>query len=88
MNFNMNKTGGVMKISGCLDIDAASALREALLDCEPETQVDLSEVESCDTSALQLLLASRLSLVALSSAMAETAASIGLTISGDNVYTA
>jgi len=80
MNFNMNKTGGVMKISGTLDIDAAPALREALLDCESEIHVNLSEVESCDTAALQVLLASRLNLREPSASIAETAASLGLTI--------
>jgi anti-anti-sigma regulatory factor len=84
----MNKTGGVMKISGVLDIDAVSALREALLDCNSEIKVDLSEIESCDTSALQLLLASRLSLVELSAAVTETAASLGLTVPSDYAHAA
>lgn len=67
MNLSNDSISGELKISGTLDIDAANALREALLDCflhQPEVaahslQVDLSGVDTCDAAALQVLLAAR-----------------------------
>ena len=52
------EASGILKISGTLDINVADELRTALLDfiCTASRPVvDLSEVEECDTAALQVL---------------------------------
>ncbi len=91
MNLSKDHTG-VLKISGTLDIDTANALREALLDCllrQPEVAADLSQVDECDTAALQVFLAVRrdaeaagktFRAIAASSAVTGTAEALGLSI--------
>jgi anti-anti-sigma factor len=85
MTLNQDNASGLLKILGTLDIDAASALRQMLLDAmsrQPAIAVDLSEVEACDTAALQVLLAGRkeraLRITGASAAVIETAAALGL----------
>jgi anti-anti-sigma factor len=87
----MDKITGLLTIAGTLDIDAASSLREALLECLAhemgEVSADLSEVDGCDAAALQVLLAGRkdaaaigkvFRVIAPSNAVAQTAAALGL----------
>jgi len=53
---------GVLRFTGALDIREADALREALsesLKQFPSLEIDLSGVESCDATALQLLIAAQ-----------------------------
>jgi anti-anti-sigma factor len=90
MTLSNDKTTGVLKISGRLDIDGASSLREALLDCflqQPEVTTDLSEIDGCDTAALQVLLAAgqdaaaagkAFRVIAVSPVVTDTAAALGL----------
>jgi anti-anti-sigma factor len=85
---------GVLKISGTLDMDSADALREALLDCflhQHEVAANLSEVEGCDTAALQVLLAAssnaaslgkRFHVTAASACLSDMAAALGFAIDG------
>ncbi len=57
MQIIKDEASRVLKISGELEICGAEELRKVLLDlvCEElSPAVDLSEVESCDTTALQL----------------------------------
>jgi anti-anti-sigma factor len=87
-----DKTTGLLRISGTLDIDGADSLREALLDClqhQPEIAADLSAVDGCDAAALQVLLAGRgdavaagklFRIVAPSDAVTQTAAALGLSL--------
>ena len=81
----LNEDNGVHKILGTLDIDTASALRQALLDCmihKPAIEVNLSGIEACDTAALQVLVAGRsngsLQITGSSPAVTEIAAALGL----------
>ncbi len=92
MTLTSDKLSGVLKISGTLDIDAANPLREALLESflrQAELVADLSEVDNCDSSALQVLLASKrhaastgktFRIIAPSSAVTEMMAALGLSI--------
>ena len=53
---------GVLKLSGPLEISDAVELQQALrelLDTAAKPVVDLSEVDACDTAALQLLCSAR-----------------------------
>ena len=62
MTLNNDDATGVLKIAGTLDIEGANSLREALLDCflhQSEVTLNLSEVDICDTAALQVLLAAQ-----------------------------
>jgi len=55
---------GRLRIAGTLDAYGAAALRDALAQVvgdAPELNIDLSAVESCDFSAIQLLCAARAS---------------------------
>ena len=62
MSFNTQETNEILKISGVLDISGADVLRDALasyLERCSVAKVDLSEVESCDPTALQLFYSAR-----------------------------
>lgn len=53
---------GALKLSGALDIYGADVLRETLrtrLGALGEIVIDLSQIESCDTTGIQLLLSAR-----------------------------
>jgi len=75
-----------------LDMEAASSIRDVLLDAfsrQPQVTLDLSAVESCDTAALQVLLAAQKSaesmgkpfrIAPLSRAVLETAEALGFSI--------
>lgn len=81
--------GGALRLSGALDIYAAGALREILLqqiESTPAVELDLSAVDACDVIALQLLCAARksavgagkrFSVVSPSSAVAEAGVVLG-----------
>lgn len=59
---HQNQIDGVLKIEGSVDLEAASALRDALaaaLAANASVAIDLSGVDACDTSAIQLLCAAR-----------------------------
>lgn len=96
MTLATNDRTGVLKISGTLDIDEADALREALLTAfrlQAEIALDLSEVDACDTAALQVLLAGQRNaasagktfrMVAVSDSVTGTAAALGLSIEASN----
>ena len=87
---NPNDAGAPLKITGEQTIRTADELHETLaqyLDRDLDVVVDLSEVNECDTAALQLIYALRQSAVqrrqrfqikAVSPAIAETAAALGL----------
>jgi anti-anti-sigma regulatory factor len=90
MHINQDQFGSVLKISGSLEIGAIDILHRALVDClnrESAPEVDLSEVDACDASALQLLCAARKSamqsdkpfrVVALSDGAMAAGAALGL----------
>jgi anti-anti-sigma factor len=94
MTLSKDSITGILRISGALDIDAATSLREALLDCflhQPEVTVDLTAVDVCDTAALQVLLAGQrdgeslgktFCITAASNSVTETAAALGFSIGG------
>jgi anti-anti-sigma factor len=85
-----DESGSVLKIQGTLDISIAEEFRKALCDFlggAPSPTLDLSGVDACDTAALQLLYAARitaersgkpLQFVGWSGAVANTAAALGL----------
>jgi anti-anti-sigma factor len=85
---------GVLKVSGTLDIETANSLREALLDSlllQREVTADLTAVDACDASGLQVLLAGQrdaaslgklLRLHGASQAVLETAAALGFSLEG------
>jgi anti-anti-sigma factor len=88
MTLDQNQDTGVLTISGTLDIDAANSLRESLLDGlrrRPEITADLTQVDSCDAAAVQVLLAAgkTLRIVAASDAVRETAAALGVRLAKD-----
>ena len=80
---------------GHLSIDSVEELREALLHSvqQPSIVLNLSEVESIDTAALQVLLAAQKGLLAsgkpfrldVSSAIAEMAAALGFSFSNSTL---
>lgn len=84
------KPDGTLGISGTLDIYAADELRSQLiqsLDSSKGLSIDLSGVDGCDVTAIQLLCAARKSateaskpfqVTATSSAFDETRSSLGL----------
>ncbi len=88
---------GVIKITGVLHIAEAEAARDALVDLAAKQRclaLDLSAVEACDPSAIQLFCSLRNSgaqsnkavvIVAWSTALADAASSLGLSI-GDLVF--
>jgi len=92
MNLTLEKDAGVLKLSGVLDIDSADSLRDSLIGVPSDlklSRIDLSAVEYCDVAALQVLVAFRkhsesqglpLSWEPLSSAVADLAESIGLSL--------
>ena len=60
MTFEVQQIDKTLKILGTLDISGADAFRETLArQLEYCSGVDLSEVESCDATALQLLYSAR-----------------------------
>lgn len=83
---------GLIKIGGALDIGEVGVLRDALIRLGAEQRplvLDLSAVESCDTAAVQLLYSlfqagaqsnQTVSIVAFSTAVIDTASSVGLAI--------
>jgi anti-anti-sigma factor len=87
-----DETTGALKLGGALEIGAADLLRDCLRDYfqrQPKYLLDLSEVNSCDAAALQLLLAARQTaarsgrsfrLSGISTAVGETAAALGVSI--------
>ena len=92
MQLTQTQDGDVLKIAGTLDISVADSLREALTNSFHRygvIRVDLSDVETCDTAALQLLYSARQSaardqaifqITALSPAIAKTIAALGLQV--------
>ena len=83
---------GLVKISGALGIGASEELRDALfqlLTDQPFLTLDLSEIDSCDTSAIQLLCSLRNSgerlnkpvrILSPSAAVIEISAGLGLSL--------
>jgi anti-anti-sigma factor len=90
MRITRDETGNALKISGTADMSAAEALRSALaasFEQDGSLDVDLSEVDECDSSAVQLLCAAHrsaersgksLRILAMSRAIAETGSALGL----------
>lgn len=82
----------LLRISGALDLSEAGALHQALSDYlanQSRATLDLSQVEACDVSALQLLCAAHkqalqsnqhFRLVAVSDVVQSTAAALGLSL--------
>ncbi len=87
-----NEKSGLLTICGRVDISTADELRDGLRAHEakhPEWMLDLSEVESCDVTALQLLWSARRSatearkpfrITGCSPAIVEAASALGLCI--------
>jgi anti-anti-sigma factor len=85
MHINQDEFGSVLKISGSLDIGAIDILHQALVDClnrESAPEVDLSEVDACDASALQLLCAAQKSATRSNQPFRVVALSAGVTAAG------
>ena len=94
MRVAKDDSGRVLKIAGALDIGEAEELHRVLRDflCgESSAVVDLSEVEACDTAALQLLCSARktaarasrpLQFSGISAAVRNTASELGLSLAG------
>ncbi len=84
--------GTVLKLRGTLDIGVADELHKALRDFlrgPPNLILDLSAIDGCDTSALQLLCSARhtaerfakhLEFAGLSAAVSEASMALGLSI--------
>ena len=83
-NFDCTPVDGLLKISGELTIAEATDFHRSLVEhLRPELIVDLSGVTACDTTGLQLIFALQQSgaeLSAISPAIKETAAALGLEI--------
>jgi len=85
-------SGRVLKIAGTLDIGVADELQKALREFvsgDSEPIVDLSEVDECDTAALQLLCSARKTangsgrhceLAGLSASIQNASAALGLSL--------
>ncbi len=92
MQITRDKSGRVVKISGTLDIGAASELKDALselLAVDGAVALDISDVDGCDITGFQLFHAARKSveisgrsweLVGLPDAVRTGGASIGLSM--------
>jgi anti-anti-sigma factor len=94
MEITKDESGGRhrLKLAGRLDIQGSEELRDALRDLAKgglNSIVDVSEVEACDTTALQLLYAARktvaagggrFTLAGLSSGLVESSAAIGVSL--------
>lgn len=90
MQITKDECGSVLKLRGTLDISVAGELHTALRDflSGPSSLVlDLSGIDACDTTALQLICSARktaersnrrLQVVGLSDPVAETSAALGL----------
>jgi ABC-type transporter Mla MlaB component len=62
MTLSTENVNGTVNLSGMLNIDGASSLREALLQSfllPGDISVNLSALEGCDTAGLQILLAAQ-----------------------------
>jgi anti-anti-sigma factor len=91
MQITKHKTNDVLELAGVLDIGVSAELRQALqthLGSSANPQLDLSAVDTCDTTALQLLCSATrsaafagktLEIVKLSPAVADACATLGLT---------
>lgn len=89
--FSQTDDSAPLKLAGDIDIYDANILRDKLqefLETHSEILLDLSAVESCDLSTVQLLYAAqksaqkldrRLSIIAVSKAVTGTFAMLGLT---------
>jgi anti-anti-sigma regulatory factor len=86
-----DETSGVCRVLGPLGIGEVAELRERLCSAwakTPSLVLDLSGVDSCDTSAIQLLYSARktadtakhIQFVGLSGAITEAASALGLAI--------
>jgi anti-anti-sigma factor len=94
MKLRQGESPGVLAVSGSLDIEAANELRQALLVClsqQSEIMLDLSSVDKCDVTGLQILLAGQKSALAAGKpfrilgvppAVTEPAAALGLSLEG------
>jgi anti-anti-sigma factor len=92
MEITKDESGHRLKLAGRLDIRGSERLRDALRDFAKgslHSIVDVSEVESCDTTALQLLYSVRKTvetaggqfrLAGLSSGLAESSAALGFSL--------
>jgi anti-anti-sigma regulatory factor len=92
VRIDRGESSSVLKISGNLGITDAEELRLALADflcATPAPAVDLSEVEECDTTVLQILWASHrtakrsaksLQIVGVPDAVKELSAALGLSL--------
>ncbi len=95
MMVDRNNPTGSLRISGELNIASAKSLGEVLLEqlsTSRELALDLSAVESCDTAALQVLLAARqratltgkpFSIFPNSPVVTETAHALGFCLAGE-----
>lgn len=100
MQLTKDASGGVLKIAGALHISTAEELRDALREwvsgearpCADLYKIDLSEVDECDASALQLLCSAcktaersnkRLAFAGVSAAICDAVAALGLSLTGD-----
>ena len=92
MNLNITQTeSGLLQIAGTLDIYSADAFREELVrhvQARPSVALDLSAVEACDITGLQLLCSAaktaaadgkRFEIAAVSTALTETRTALGFT---------
>jgi anti-anti-sigma factor len=91
-----DESGQTLSIKGALDIGAAEVLRQTLHDFIGESSspiLELSEIEFCDTAAVQVLSSAQitaerlhkpLTFGALSPAVANTCAALGLRIGESN----
>ena len=94
MKLRQGELPGILAVSGSLEIDAANELRQALLVClsqQSEVVLDLSSVDKCDVTGLQVLLAGQRSALAagkafrilgVPAAVTESAAALGLSLEG------
>ena len=94
MRIAKGESAGVLKISGTLSIETAEELRAALLDIvggAPNTTLDLSAVDACDTAALQVFCSARktaqgrgqnLEFVGIPDCLVRTALELGLPAGG------
>ena len=92
MHTTPDESESLLKIEGTLDIGCAEELRQALQDLLARASapmLDLSQVDACDTAAIQLLLAARISaaqsgrqleLTATSPALDAAGATLGLSL--------
>ena len=97
MHVAKNTPDGLLKLEGALHISTADELRNVLAEVlarAPELALDLSEVDACDTAALQLLCSARrsaaqlnkqLRLTAISDTVAEAGVALGLSLEDSTI---